>query len=66
MATEQFSFISTKHESITEISSAIMYVKKCKVNPEVCLTLASVHKNNNMYFPIKRVECKVFTIPAGS
>ena len=65
-ATEQFSLISTRAGYKTEISSAILYVKKCKVNPEVCLALASVHKQNNMYFPIKRVDCKVFTIPAGS
>ena len=65
-ATEQFSLISTKTEYKTKISSAILYVEKCKVNQEVCLAVASVHKKNNMYFPIKRVDCKVFTIPAGS
>ena len=65
-ATEQFSLISTRAGYKTEISSAILYVKKCTVNPEVCLALASVHKKNNMYFPIKRVDCKVLTIPAGS
>ena len=32
----------------------------------MCLALASVHKKNNMYFPIKRVDYKVFTIPAAS
>ena len=52
-STEQFSFISTKARYKTEISSAIVYVKKCKINPKVCLALASVHKKNNMYFPIK-------------
>ena len=25
----------------------------------------SAHKKSNMYFPIKQVDCKVFTIPAG-
>ena len=64
-ANEQFSLISTRAGYKTEISSAILYVKKCKVNPEVCLAFANVHKKN-MYFPIKRVDCKVFTIPAGS
>ena len=52
-ATEQFSVISTEVWYKTEISSAILYVKKCKVNPEVYLSLASVHKKNNMAFPIK-------------
>ena len=66
-ATEQFSLISNRDMYKTEIiSSAILYVKKCKINPEVCLALASVHKKNNMYLPIKRVDCKVFTIPVGS
>ena len=36
-ATEEFRLISTKPGYKTEISSAIMYVKKRKVNPEVCL-----------------------------
>ena len=47
-ATEQFSLISTKAGYKTEISSAIVYVKKYKINPGVCLALASVHKENNM------------------
>ena len=65
-ATKQSSLISTKVGYRTEISSVIVYVKKCKVKPEVCKALASVHNKNNMYFPIKRVDCKVFTIPAWS
>ena len=52
-ATEQFRLISTRAGYRTEISSTICYVKKSKVNPEVCLEIASVHKKNNMYFPIK-------------
>ena len=65
-ATEQFSLISTKAGYKTDISSAIMYVKKYDVNPEVCLALAIVLKKKNTYFPITRVNCKVFTILAGS
>ena len=65
-ATEQFSLISTKAGYKTDISSAILYVRKCKVNPEVCLALASVHKKKNIYFTIKRVDCKLFTIPVGA
>ena len=49
-ATEQFSLISTSAGYKTEISIAILYVKQCKVNPEVCLALANVHKKNNIYF----------------
>ena len=47
-ATEQFNLVSTRAGCKTEICSAIVYVKKCKVNLEVCLALASVHKKNNM------------------
>ena len=61
-ATEQFSLTSTNAGYKTDISRAIVYVKKCKVNPEVCLALASVHKK----LPTQRVDCKVFTIPARS
>ena len=60
-ATEQFSLISTKAWHKTDICSAVMHVKKSKVNSEVCLTLSSVHRKSNMYFPITRLDCKVFT-----
>ena len=56
----------TKAGYKTEVCSAILYVKKYKVNPEVWLVLASVHKKNNMYFSIKRVGWKVFITPSGS
>ena len=39
-ATELFSLISTRAGYKTEISSAILYVKKCKVNPEVCFDVS--------------------------
>ena len=52
--TEQSSLIWTKAEYKAEISSAIVYVKKSNINPEVCLALASVYIKNNMYFSLKR------------
>ena len=52
-ATEQFSLISTKSGYKTEISSAILYVKKCKVTLDVCLALASVHKKEQHAFSNK-------------
>ena len=55
-ATEQFSLISTKAGYKTEISSAILYVKKCKVNPEVCMALASVQKKEQHVFSNKTSE----------
>ena len=63
--TEQFSLTSPMVEYKTDIYSAVLFAKKCKVNAGVCLAQVSMHINN-MYFTIKRVECKVFTISSGS
>ena len=65
-ASEQFSLMSTKPGYKTVIDNAILYVKKVKLNPAVTLAHANVLKKNNMLFPIQRVGCKVFSIPAGS
>ena len=63
---DNFNLMATKPGYKSLISSAVLYVKKCKVNPEVSLAHASVLKKSNMQFPIKRVDCKVFSITAGS
>ena len=65
-AREEFSILSTKPGYKTLIDSAILYVKKVKLNPAVILAHANVLKRNNMLFPIRRVACKVFTISSGS
>ena len=49
---QQFSLTLTKAGYKTNIYSAILYVKKCKVY-QVFISLSSVHKKNNMYFQIK-------------
>ena len=49
-STEQFSRTSTKVGYNTDIFSAVIYVKKCKVNPEVGLALGSVHKKEQHAF----------------
>ena len=63
---DNFNLMATKPGYKSLISSAVLYVKKCKVNPEVSLAHASVLRKSNMQFPIKRVDCKVFSISAGS
>ena len=65
-ARDEFSITSTKPGYKTLIDNAVLYVKKVKVNPAVALAHASILKKSNMYFPIRRVGCKVFSIPTGS
>ena len=65
-ARDEFSLVSTKPGYKTLIDSAVLYVKKVKLNPAVALAHATVLKKSNMLFPIRRVGCKVFSIPAGS
>ena len=65
-AADDFSLLSTKPGYKTLIDNAVLYVKKVKLNPSVSLAHANVLKKHNMLFPIQRVGCKVFSIPAGS
>ena len=65
-SSDAFSLMSTEAGYKTVISSAILYVRKCEINPEVSLAHAAVLKKGNMKFPIKRVDCKVFSVTAGS
>ena len=63
---DDFSLVATKQGYKTLIDSAILYVKKVKLNPAVALAHANILKKTNMLFPIRRVGCKVFSIPSGS
>ena len=65
-ARDSFSLISAKSGYKALLSTAIMYVRKVKINPSVTLAHANVLKKNNMMFPINRVECKVFSVSANS
>ena len=41
-------------------------MKKMQCQPRGVPGVSKRQQKNNMYFPIKRVDCKVFTIPVGS
>jgi hypothetical protein len=47
------------------ISSAAMLIRKVKVSPSIYLAHAKTLENGMAKYPIRRVICKTFTIPAG-
>jgi len=48
-----------------KIVSAVMYVRKVKLSPSVFLAHAKALERTNAKYPIRRVICKTFTVPAG-
>ena len=48
-----------------KILSAKMFVRKARLSPSVMLGHAKALEESNAKYPIKRVVCKSFTIPAG-
>lgn len=47
------------------ITEAILYVRKVKVAPSITLEHAAALKHATAKYPIRRVDCKVLTIPRG-
>jgi hypothetical protein len=47
------------------ITSAAMLIRKVKISPSVYLAHAKTLENGMAKYPIRRVVCKTFTIPAG-
>jgi hypothetical protein len=47
------------------VTEASLLVSKVKISPSVCLTHAKTLENGTAKYPIRRVICKSFTIPAG-
>ena len=45
--------------------SAILYVRKVKINPEVMLAHAKLMEERNAQYPIRRTEMKTFTVVKG-
>ena len=45
--------------------SAILYVRKVKISPEVMLAHAKLMEERNAQYPIRRTEMKTFTIVKG-
>ena len=50
---------------IYKIKSAILHVRKVRVNPRIMLAHASVLEKTTIKYPIKRVETKSFTLNTG-
>ena len=48
-----------------KIVSAVMRIRKVKISPSVYLAHAKVLETSTAKYPIKRVICKTFTVPAG-
>ena len=47
------------------LTAATLLVRKVKISPSVYLAHAKTLENGTAKYPIKRVVCKTFTIPAG-
>jgi len=50
---------------VVKIISAVMLVRKVKLSPSVFLAHAKALERSNAKYPIRRVVCKTFTVPAG-
>jgi hypothetical protein len=50
---------------IVKIVSAVMLVRKVKLSPSIFLAHAKALERANAKYPIRRVVCKTFTVPAG-
>jgi hypothetical protein len=48
-----------------KIVSAVMRIRKVKISPSIYLAHAKTLENGTAKYPIKRVICKTFTVPAG-
>ena len=48
-----------------EITSASLLIRKVKISPSVYLAHAKTLENGTAKYPIRRIICKTFTVPAG-
>jgi hypothetical protein len=63
---DSFCLMSTDAELYkVKIVSAVMRIRKVKISPSVYLAHAKALENGTAKYPIKRVICKTFTVPAG-
>ena len=51
--------------NMVKIVSAILLVRKVKLSPSVFLAHAKASERSSAKYPIRRVVCKTFTVPAG-
>jgi hypothetical protein len=59
-----FSLMGTAGHTV-KIVSAVLLVRKVKLSPSVFLAHAKALERTNAKYPIRRVVCKTFTVPAG-
>jgi hypothetical protein len=59
-----FCFVSDGTPAL-RILSAMLHVRKVRVNPKIMLAHAAVLEKTTIKYPIKRVETKTFTISSG-
>ena len=63
---DSFCLMSNEAEQYKiKILSAVMRIRKVKISPSVYLAHAKVLETAMAKYPIKRVICKTFTVPAG-
>jgi hypothetical protein len=47
------------------VTAASLFIRKIKLSPSVSLAHAKTLQNGTAKYPIRRVICKSFTVPAG-
>jgi len=48
------------------IVSAVLHARKVKLSPTIVLAHAKALERGNIKYPIRRVDCKVFSVPTGN
>lgn len=65
-----FNLISTPRQNVeykTEITNAVLFVRKCKLNPSVLIQHQKIlSRGETAKYPIKRVTVKTFSVAQGS
>ena len=63
-----FCIMSNQHAHAFKVSilSAVLMVRKVQISPSVFVAHAKVLENGLAKYPIRRVVCKTYTIPAGN
>ena len=57
--------LMTAGQFVVKLVSAVLYIRKVKLLPTVFLAHAKALEQSNAKYPIRRVVCKSFTVPAG-
>ena len=67
---DAFNLISVVRQNVeykTEITSAVLFVRKCKLNPSILVEHQKILSSGlTAKYPLKRVSVKSFSVPTGS